>query len=88
VVVEVANALRPCRGVAPGDEGVGVPVGGDGSGCVGAGFAAGRAAGDAGNALGLKSASDEPEPVEPSVVWYEPSEPNEPAGRGLAGAAR
>jgi hypothetical protein len=75
------------RRVAAGDGGVRVPVGTDGSGqCVGAGVAAGRAAGGGGNALGQKSASDEPEPVQPSAVWYEPSESNVSAEHGVGGA--
>jgi hypothetical protein len=60
-----------------------VPVGTDGSS---AGFAAGCAAGGVGNALGLKSASDEPEPVKPSAVWYEPSESTVSAEPGVGGA--
>jgi hypothetical protein len=84
--LEATDMLCPQRGVAGGDGGVRVPVGPDGSGCVGASFAAGRAAGGVGNALGLKSASHEPEPVKPSAVWYEPSESNVYAEPGVGGA--
>jgi hypothetical protein len=83
---DATDVLRPQRGVAAGDGGVRVPAGTDGSGCVGAGFAAGRAAGGVGNALGLKSASNEPEPVKPSAVWDESSESNVSAEHGVGGA--
>jgi hypothetical protein len=83
---DATDVLRPQRGVAAGDEGVRVPAGTDGSGCVGAGFAAGRAAGDAGNTLGLKSASGEREPVKTCAVWDEPSGSTVSAEPGVGGA--
>jgi hypothetical protein len=69
---------------------VNVPDGMDGSGCVDAGFAVGGAPSGAGNALGLKSASEKPElepelGIAPSAVAYEQSEPNVPVSRAWAG---
>jgi hypothetical protein len=80
------DVLRPQRKIVPGDGGVRVPVGTDGSGCVGAGFTAGRAAAGAWNALGLKSASDEAKPVKPSAVWDERKESNVSAEHAVGGA--
>jgi hypothetical protein len=82
---DATNVLRPQRGVAAGDGGVRVPAGPDGSGCVGAGFAAGCAAGGAGSALVRKSALGEPERVKPSAVWDEPSGSNVSAEPGVGG---
>jgi hypothetical protein len=87
-VAEAMDALRSRCGVAQGDSGgvaVAVLVGTNGCGCVGAGFATGRTAGDAGKALGLRSASGKTEPFEPFAVWYGPSEPNVPAKLGVGG---
>jgi hypothetical protein len=87
LAVNAIIASRPRREVAPGYGGVGVAilVGTHGSGCIDARFAAGLAAGSAGRAFGLRSASGEPEPVEPSAVWYGPSETSAPAELGVGG---
>jgi hypothetical protein len=80
-VVDAMDTLRSRRGVAPGYGGVAVAVlnEADGSGRIAARSTGGRAAGGAGKALGLRSASGEPETVEPSAVWYGPSETSVPA---------
>jgi hypothetical protein len=86
-VVDAMKALRPRPVVATGNGGVEVAmlVGTDGRGCVGARFGAGLVAGGAGKAPGLRSASGEPEPVEPSAVWYGPSETGVPAELAVGG---
>jgi hypothetical protein len=68
-----------------GDVGVAMLVETNGRGCVAARFAAGLAAGGVGKTIWGRSASGEPEPVEPSAVWYGPSETSVPAELGVGG---
>jgi hypothetical protein len=86
-VVDGMDALRPRSGVASRYGGVGVAmlVGTGGGGRIAARFATGLAAGGAGTSLGLRSASGKPKPIEPTAVWYGPSETGVPAELAVGG---